>query len=267
MPLEWYSHAILGPPASSAGGLSPSVAGALATDRLKQGLIGPGLLAAAVADLDELDPCAIDIALLEQRLPHVGASEDVVLVRLERLAVILHAEFDIAELAVVVAEIVEDARIGLVGRETEDGDRLAVAALMGKRTAVCIQAVVIDCAAGRVLAGLGLLVENLAFGARGRPIAATAASTPTARYTNGACQLIATSLEAYEQTSSRKARAGMVEGYSQPSCRPGLGPPESQPGTGATTESACEGRWCGCIGVRSPNPVRKEKPVGLRPSR
>ena len=45
-----------------------SVGGALAAERLEEGTVGPGILAAAVADFDELDAGTLDVALFDQGL-------------------------------------------------------------------------------------------------------------------------------------------------------------------------------------------------------
>src|SRR5690606_25344011 len=134
-------------------------------------------LSATPLDLAQLFPRGRDIALLQIGLAHIFANQRVVGIVPQRFLVVAEAYRDAAGLAVRIAEIVEDARIGLVGRQAEDRDRLAVAAFMGERPAIGVEAVVIDGSAGGVLAGLGLLVENLALRACRRAVAAPAAST------------------------------------------------------------------------------------------
>ena len=79
-----------------------------------------------------------------------------------------------------VAEIVQDARIGLVRRKAEYRDRLAIASGHGQVAAGFIDAVVVDHAALGIDAFLLLLAPGLAFRTRRYVIATAAAVSTTA---------------------------------------------------------------------------------------
>src|SRR5688572_1013277 len=78
-------------------------------------------LAATFLDLGQLFLGRLDIALLQVGLAHIFTHQRVFRIVPQRFLVIAEADGDAAGLAVRIAEIVEDARIGLVGRKAEYG--------------------------------------------------------------------------------------------------------------------------------------------------
>ncbi|MCY1229814.1 hypothetical protein D9M72_422020 [compost metagenome] len=102
------------------------------------------------------------MSLFDQRLAHVGARENVVLVGLERALVVLHAEFHAAGLAVGIAEIVEDAGALLVLDRAEYLDGIFILAGIGELAGGLEQDIVAEVAFLGVDAGILLCVPHLA---------------------------------------------------------------------------------------------------------
>src|SRR5262249_49020202 len=113
-------------------------------DLLRQHRVFGAGRSAALLDFVELAPRGGDVAQLQVGFTLVLRHRRVVGIVVRRFLVIAEADEDAALLAMGIAEVVEDTRVGLVGGERQDLDGLAVATLLGQRTAGLVDALVVD---------------------------------------------------------------------------------------------------------------------------